>query len=97
MKTIATLATTVVCLTLPAFPQTNGELSKRSPNYEPYREIEKKYYHGGPWKDVTVGETDQPCDSAGNKCLLIYPTNLGAKGFKHSHCCIWKWHERQSH
>jgi hypothetical protein len=92
MKTIAALTITVVCLALPARPQTRAEGSKQSSNsclqtglcsYEPYGEIEKKYYDDGPWKDVTVRETEKACDSAGNKCLLIYPTNIGANGFKH--------------
>jgi hypothetical protein len=92
MKTIAALAITVVCLSFPAFPETDEERSKRSSNnclqtnscrYEPHGEIEKKYYEEGPWRDVTVRETDGPCDSAGNKCLLVYPTNLGTNGFKH--------------
>jgi hypothetical protein len=92
MKTIAALAITAVCLSLPAFPETNAERSERSSNnclatkscrYEPQGEIEKKYYEKGPWRDVTVGETEGTCDSAGNKCLLVYPTNLGANGFKH--------------
>jgi hypothetical protein len=68
---------------VPALSQTNAGRSKQSANYDPQGEIEKKYYASGPWKDVTVGETEKPCDSAGNKCLLIYPTNLGANGFKH--------------
>jgi hypothetical protein len=83
MKTIAALAIMAAFLLPPALPQTNAGLSKQAPNYQPYGDIEKKYYRGGPWKDVTVAETEEPCDSAGNKCVLVYPTNLGANSFRH--------------
>jgi hypothetical protein len=83
MKTTAALAIMAGCLSFTALSQTDAGRSKQSSSYEPYGEIEKKYYAGGPWKDVTLGETEKPCDSAGNKCLLIYPTDLGANGFKH--------------
>jgi hypothetical protein len=84
MKAIAALAIMAVCPPLAGLAQSPGNCFQAgSCRYEPYGEIEKKYYNGGPWKDVTVAETAKPCDSAGNKCLLIYPANLGANGFKH--------------
>jgi hypothetical protein len=84
MRVIAALAIMTVCQSLTALAQSPRScLQAGSCRYEPYGEIEKKYYNGGPWKDVTVSETVKPCDSAGNQCLLIYPTNLGANGFKH--------------
>jgi hypothetical protein len=83
MKIIATLAIIALFLPVPALPQTNPGRPRQGSTYEPNGEIEKKYYSPGPWKEVTVGETEKPCDSEGNKCILVYPTNLGANGFKH--------------
>jgi hypothetical protein len=83
MKTMAALAILIACLPAPALAQTNAGGVTQPARYEPYGEIEKKYYAAGPWKDVTVSETETPCDSEGNKCLLIYPANIGANGFKH--------------
>ena len=51
------------------------------PNY-PTRPIELKYYADGSWA-VTARLAGACCDSSGNKFDLYYPTNLGARGFKH--------------
>jgi hypothetical protein len=83
MRTAATLAIMALSLSTPALPQTNAGGLRQASSYEPKGEIERKYYAAGPWKEVTVAETERPCDSAGNKCLLVYPANLGANGFKH--------------
>jgi hypothetical protein len=83
MKTIATLAIVAACLSVPALYQTDAGRLRQLLSYKPNGEIERKYYAAGPWEDVTVGETDKPCDSAGNRCILVYPTNLGTNGFKH--------------
>ena len=92
MKTAAMLVITAAYLSLPSLPRADaGDATEGINNcqqtapcrYEPSGEIEKKYYARGPWSDVIVSETETPCDSKGNKCLLIYPTNLGANGFKH--------------
>jgi hypothetical protein len=83
MNTTAVLAILAACLPVPALSQTDAGRSRQIYSYESYGEIEKKYYASGPWKDVTVARTDKPCDSEGNRCILVYPTNLGANGFKH--------------
>jgi hypothetical protein len=91
MKVTRLLVITLLCFSLPAFSQTDEGRSHRfsdranhkSCAYEPHGQIERKYYAEGPWQDVTVAETEIPCDSAGNKCVLFYPTRLGANGFRH--------------
>jgi hypothetical protein len=50
-------------------------------NY-PTTPIEQKYFTDGAWA-VTERLGGACCDSSGNKFDLIYPTNLGAGGFKH--------------
>jgi hypothetical protein len=84
---IAALAVVPLLLSWPAFSQlkqpSSGCQQTKSCRYEPYGDIEKKYYAQGPWKDVTISMTEGACDSEGNKCLLIYPAKLGADGFKH--------------
>jgi len=82
MKMIAALVTMALSLSF-TLPLANAGPLKQFSSYEPNGEIERKYYAAGPWKDVTVGKTEKPCDSAGNKCILVYPTNLGANGLKH--------------